>query len=274
MTSTWTRSTFIIMACCLPACDLLLAGDDPLWQLEGALVTDDPRLDENTSPAIYWSNVGRHLDVLERIEGNFRAGFTLRVDEPPPATALMSLAESGIGPLDVAFGQLVAADEGSAPFYPAVVSNEPPGTGAAIAAGETLVENDDRAWLRGGAPGHLVAYLSEDPPSSALCLAGFSQGYNLLKLTPKTSAEVESNEICEQQAQDFALEIYNAERGTSLTPDDLWNDEAAQTLVSRTAARLECESGCDLFRLKSSIVPPDSQVTLEMRSNAELVDWF
>jgi hypothetical protein len=274
MTAKWTRTSFIFVACSLSACDVLLDGDEPLWQLEGALVTDDPGLDEGTTPAIYWSNVERHLDVLEPIEGSFRAGFTLRVDEPPPSTAQMSLFESGIAPLSIAFGQVVAADDRGAPFYPAVVSNDPPGTGAQLAHGETLIEGDDRAWLRGGAPGHLVAYSSEDPPDDAVCLAGLSKGFNLMRLTPKTSAEVASNEACEQQARDGALEIYNALSGTSLTPDDLWNDEAAQALVNRTAARLECQNGCDLFRLNASIIPPDSQVTLEILSSSELVDWF
>jgi hypothetical protein len=59
-----------------------------------------------------------------------------------------------------------------------------------------------------------------------------------------------------------------------LTPEDLSNDDQAQEQVSRAAARLECENGCDIFRLKSLVVSPESRVTLEMQANPELVDWF
>jgi hypothetical protein len=247
-----------------------------MWTLAAAIVADDAPIGDGTSAAIYWSNVGRHLDVLERvdIEGNFPSEFTLRTFDPPPATAQISVSEIGIAALDMAVGSLVIVDEGAAPFHPVVVSNEPSGTGAQLAPGETLLEGDDRAWLRGGAPGHLVVYLSHDPPDGAACLDDFTRGYNLVALTPKTSAEIAVNEVCEQRAQDYALEVYNAERGTSVTPDDLWKDDAARTLVNRSAARVACQNDCDLFRQKGSVVPSDTRVTLEMQSDPDLVDWF
>lgn len=278
MTSKWTCTTLFATCISAAACDAQHDVDytgQALWTLLGAIVTDDARIDQETSAAIYWSNAGRHLDVLEQVEveGDFPAEFTLRAFEPPPATAQVSLADVGIAAVDIAFGLVVAVDAGSAPFYP-VVSSTTADNDAALAPGETLLEGDDRAWLRGGAPGHLVAYLSAEPPASAVCLADFTAGYNLVALTPKTSAEVASNEACELSAQDVALEAYNVEHATSLTPEDLWNDEQAQAEVERAAARLECESGCDLFKLKSSAVPPDARVTLEMQANPELVDWF
>lgn len=273
----WTH-TAAWLATCFPAlgCDAQRGLDysgQSMWTLLGSIVTEDARIDEDTSAAIYWSNVGRRLEVLEpvAVEGDFPAEFTLRAYEPPPATAQVSLAEVGIAALDIALGLVVAVDERSAPFYPVVTSSEE--SDAALAPGETLLVGDDRAWLRGGAPGHLVAYLSDDPPESAACLAGFSSGYNLVALTPKTSAEVLSNEACEQQALDRAVEAFNASQGTALTAEEL-EDEAAREVIEREATRLECESGCDLFRLKGAVVPPDARVTLEMRANPELVDWF
>jgi hypothetical protein len=276
MTLPWPRTTLFV-ACSLAAgCDAEHDGDS-VWTLAAAIVEGDAQIDEGTAAAIYWSNVGRQLDVLDQvdIEGDFPDDFTLRTSEPPPATAQISLAEAGIAALDIAIGVVVAVDERTAPFHPVVVSTEEPGTGAQLAPGETLLEGDDRAWLRGGAPGHLVVYLSHDPPDGgAACLDDFTQGYNLVALIPKTSAEVEANDTCEQTAHDFALEAYNAERGTDLTSEDLWNDEAAQTLVNRSAARLECQFDCDLFRLKSNVVPPDTRVTLETQADPDLTDWF
>jgi hypothetical protein len=279
MTSKWTRSALFATCVSAVACDaqhdLDYAGQ-ALWTLLGSIVTEDARIDQDTSAAIYWSNAGRHLDVLEQVdvEGNFPAEFTLRAFEPPPATAQVSLAETGIAALDIAVGVVVAVDAETAPFYPVLIATSPPDTGGPLAPGETLFEGDDRSWLRGGAPGHLVAYLSADPPESATCLAGFQAGYNLVALTPRTSAEVESDAACSQRADDLALEAYNAERGTRFTPDDLFEDEAAQDEVSRMAARIECENGCDLFKHESAVVSPDSRVTLEMQANPELVDWF
>jgi hypothetical protein len=280
MTSKWTR-TISFSACMLAAgCDAQHDLDytgQAVWTLLGTIVSQDARIDEEASAAIYWSNAGRHLDVLEQVEveGDFPAEFTLRAYEPPPATARVSLAEVGIAALEIAIGVVVAVEKESAPFHPVVISTtDEPDTSAALAPGETLLEGDDRAWLRGGAPGHLVVYLDGDSPASAVCLADFTAGYNLVALTPKTSAEVASNEACEQQAYDSALAAYNAERGTLFTPEDLFDDEQAQDEVSRAAARLECENGCDLFKLKGSVVSPDARVTLEMQANPELVDWF
>jgi hypothetical protein len=277
MTSKRTCTALIATCISAAACDAQHDRDylgEAVWTLVGAIVTEDARIDDETSAAIYWSNVDRQLDVLEQldVEGDFPAEFTLRAFETPPATARMSLADVGIAALDIALGLVVAVDEGSAPFYPVVIANDAPG--AALAPGETLLEQDDRAWLRGGAPGHLVAYLSADPPESAACLADFSAGYNLVALTPKTSEQVASNSACVDRAAELALEAYNGEQGTRLTAEDLWNDEQAQEQVSRAAARLECENGCDIFRLKSTVVSPDARVTLEMQANPELVDWF
>jgi hypothetical protein len=279
MTARWNCSALFAMCVSAAACDaqhdLDYAGQ-ALWTLLGSIVTRDARIDEDTSAAIYWSNAGRHLDVLERVdvEGNFPAEFTLRAFEPPPTTARVSLAETGIAALDIALGLVVAVDEESAPFYPAVIATSPPDTGGPLAPGETLFEVGERTWLRGGAPGHLVVYLSADPPESAVCLAGFTAGYNLVALTPRTSADVANDTACEQAADELALETYNAERGTRLTPDDLPNDEAAQGEVSRVAARIQCETGCEVFKLKSTVVSPDERVTLEMQAQPELVDWF
>jgi hypothetical protein len=279
MTSKWTRTisfaTCISAAACDAQHDLDYTGQ-AVWTLLGSIVSRDARIDEDTSAAIYWSNAGRHLDVLEEVEveGDFPAEFTLRAYEPPPATARVSLAEVGIAALEIAVGVVVAVEKESAPFHPVVIgTTEEPDIGA-LAPGETLLEGDNRAWLRGGAPGHLVVYLDAEPPESAVCLADFTAGYNLVALTPRTSAEVASKNACTQQAFDAALAAYNAEQGTLFTEDDLFNDERAQDEVSRAAARLECESGCDLFKLKGTAVPPDSRVTLEMQANPELVDWF
>lgn len=279
MTSKWTSTTLLATCISAVACDAQHDFDyagQAVWTLLGSIVTRDAQLDESTSAAIYWSNAGRHLDVLEavEVEGNFPAEFTLRAFEPPPATARVSLAEIGIVALEMAFGQVLAVEDESAPFYPVVISNDPPGTGAELAPGETLLEGDDLAWLRGGAPGHLVVYLSGEPPASATCLAELTPGYNLVALTPKSSAEIESNSACEQSAYDLALATYNSEHGTRFTEDELFDDVQAQEAVSQEAARLECESGCDLFKLKGSVVPPDARVTLEMQANPELVDWF
>jgi hypothetical protein len=278
MTSKWTCTTVLATCLSTAACDAQRYSDytgQAVWTLFGAIVSEDAQIDEATSAAIYWSHAGKHFDVLERVdvEGNFPAEFTLRTFEPPPAPAQVSLAEVGIAALDIALGLVVAVETETAPFYPTVISTIEDNA-APLAPGETLLEGDDRAWLRGGAPGHLVAYLSEEPPENAACLADFTAGYNLVALTPKTSAEVASNEVCEQTALDAALEVYNATRGTQLTEEDLFEDEAAQALVGRMAAQLECERGCDLFKLKGAVVPPGSRVTLEMQANPELVDWF
>ena len=278
MTSKWTPLTLFALCTATTACDAQHGAAYPgqaLWTLLGSIVTDDARIDADTSAAIYWSNAGRHLDVLEQVEveGDFPAEFTLRAFEPPPEPAQISLSDVGLAALDIAFGLVVAVDRESAPFYPRVTSTTEDND-AVLAPGETLIEGDDRAWLRGGAPGHLVAYLSDDPPASAACLAEFTAGYNLLALTPKTSTEIEAGELCEQRALDGALELYNAQRGTALTEEDLWDDEAARTLVERTAVQLECANGCGLFKLKATVVPPETRVTLEMQANPELVDWF
>jgi hypothetical protein len=37
-------------------------------RIAAAIVADDAPINEGTSAAIYWSNVGRHLDVLERLD--------------------------------------------------------------------------------------------------------------------------------------------------------------------------------------------------------------
>lgn len=281
MTSKWTRTTSFAACLFAAGCDAqhdVEYTGQALWTLLGAIVTQDARIDEDTSAAIFWSNSGTHLDVLEQVEveGNFPAEFTLRAFEPPPAPAQVSLADVGIAALDIAFGLIVAVDEGSAPFYPVVTTSDPEVTSGVLAPGETLLveEEEPRPWLRGGAPGHLVAYLSADPPESAACIADFEAGFNLLALTPRTSAEVASQDACEQQAEDRALEAYNAEQGTSLTLEDLFDDEQAWDEVGRAASTLECEMGCDIFKLKSTLVSPDARVTLEMQANPELVDWF
>jgi hypothetical protein len=281
MTSKWTSATLIATCISAAACDAqhdVEYTGQALWTLLGAIVTRDAQIDEDTSTGIFWSNAGTHLDILERVEveGNFPAEFTLRAFEPPPAPAQVSLEDVGIAALEIAFGLIVAVDEDSAPFYPVVTTSDPEVAGTALAPGETLrvEEEEPRPWLRGGAPGHLVAYLSDAPPESAACIAGFTAGYNLLSLAPRTSEEIASNDACEQRAEGLALEAYNAEHGTSLTPDELWNDERAQAEVGREAARIECESGCGIFKLKSTLVSPDSRVTLEMQANPELVDWF
>lgn len=270
-------ATCIAAAGCDAQHDVEYTGQ-ALWTLLGAIVTRDAQIDEDTAAAIFWSNAGTHLDVLEQVEveGNFPAEFTLRAFEPPPAPAQISLADVGIAALDIAFGLIVAVDEQSAPFYPVVTTSDPEVSGDAVAPGETLrvEEEEPRPWLRGGAPGHLVAYLSAEPPESAACIAGFRAGYNLLALTPRTSAEIASNDACEQRAEGLALDAYNAEHGTGLTPEDLFEDEQARDEVGRAAAQLECELGCELFKLNSSIVSPDARVTLEMQANPELVDWF
>lgn len=248
-----------------------------LWTLFGAIVTRDAQIDEATSAAIFWSNPGTRLDVLEpvEVEGDFPAEFTLRAFEAPAEAARISLAEVGLAALDIAVGLVVAVDE-SAPFHPVVTTSDPEVTGDGLAPGETLLveESEPRPWLRGGAPGHLVAFLSADPPASATCLAGLGAGYNLLALTERTSAEVESKAACEEQADALALEAFNAENGTSLSAEELWDDPGAQEAVSRAAARIECELDCGLFRQSAALVSPDARVTLEMRANPELVDWF
>lgn len=278
MTSKWTTTLLFATSVSAAACDAQHDLDYPgqaVWTLLGSIVTDDARIDDETSAAIYWSNVGGKLDMLEQVdvEGNFPAEFTLRAFEPPPGSAQMSLEEVGIAPVDIAVGLVVAVDTPSAPFYPLVARNYPEAM-VTLGPGETLIENDDRAWLRGGAPGHLVAYLSADPPEGAACLAGYTAGYNLVELRPKTSDEVASNEACEQTAREGALQAYNATRGTQVTEDDLVDDEAAQLIVDRLSAQFECASNCDLFRQKASVVAPGSRVTLEMEANPELVDWF
>jgi hypothetical protein len=281
MTSKWTCTTLLAASISAAGCDAQHDVDYPgqaLWTLLGAIVTGDAQIDEDTSAAIFWSNAGTHLDVLEQVEveGNFPAEFTLRAFEPPPPPAQISLADVGIAALDIAFGLIVAVDRESAPFYPVVTTSDPEITGDALAPGETLrlEEQEPRPWLRGGAPGHLVAYLSAAPPASAVCIANFTPGYNLLSLTPKTSADIASSEACDQQAEGLALEAYNAEQGTSFTPETLWDDAQAQADVGRAAARIECELGCEPFKLKSALVSPDARVTLEMQANPELVDWF
>jgi hypothetical protein len=280
MTSKWTCTTLFATCISVVACDAQHDLDYPgqaVWTLLGSIVSNDARFDESTSAAIYWSNTQRHVDVLEQVEveGNFPAEFTLRAFEAPAATAQISLADVGIAALDIALGLVVAVDEETAPFYPVVVATSDPEEAAvALAPGETLLEGDDRAWLRGGAPGHLVAYLSADPPDSAVCLAGFKAGYNLVELTPRTSAEVGITNACEEDADALALEAFNAERGTSFTADDLWDDPEAQEEVSLAAARIQCEIGCELFKLKGTVISPDARVTLEMQANPELVDWF
>lgn len=281
MTSKWTCTTLIAACISAAGCDAqhdVEYTGQALWTLLGAIVTRDAQIDEDTSTGIFWSNAGTHLDILGRVEveGNFPAEFTLRAFEPPPAPAQVSLADVGIAALDIAFGLIVAVDEDSAPFYPVVTTSDPEVAGTALAPGETLLveEEEPRPWLRGGAPGHLVAYLNADPPESATCIAGFTAGYNLLALAPRSSAEIASQDACEQRAEGLALDAYNAERGTSFTPEDLFEDEQAWDEVSRAAVPIECELGCEIFKLKSSLVSPDSRVTLEMQANPELVDWF
>ena len=282
MTSKWTCTTWI--ATCLAAAagcdaqhDLDYTGQ-AVWTLLGSIVTEDAPIDAGASAAIFWSNPGSHLDVLDRldVEGNFPAEFTLRAFEAPPAPARTSLEEIGIAALEIAFGLVVAVDTESAPFYPVVTTSDPELTADVLAPGETLLveEAEPRPWLRGGAPGHLVAHLSADPPESAACLAGFTAGYNLVAFSARSSEEISSQEACERDAESQALEAFNVEHGTSFTPDDLWDDPEAQDEVGRAAARLECELGCDIFKLKSTIVSPESRVTLEMQANPELVDWF
>lgn len=282
MTSKWIRTTWI--ATCLSAAagcdaqhDLDYTGQ-AVWTLLGSIVTEDAAIDADASAAIFWSNPGRHLDVLDRldVEGNFPAEFTLRAFEAPSEPARTSLEQIGLAALEIAFGLVVAVDTDTAPFYPKVTTSDPEVTPDVLAPGETLLveEAEPRPWLRGGAPGHLVAYLSADPPESASCLAGFTAGYNLLAFSARSREEIASQDACERQAESQALDDFNAENGTSFTPDSLWDDPDAQDEVGRAAARLECELGCDIFKLKSTLVSPDSRVTLEMQANPELVDWF
>jgi hypothetical protein len=281
MTSKWTCTTWIAACLSAAACDAQHDLDYPgqaLWTLLGSIVTRDAAIDADASAAIFWSNPGSRLDVLDplEVEGNFPAEFTLRAFEAPPGPARTSLEAIGIAALEIAFGLVVAVDTDNAPFYPVVTTSDPEVSAGALAPGETLLveEAQPRPWLRGGAPGHLVAYLSAAPPESAACLAGFTAGYNLLELSARTSEEIASQAACEQEAESLALEAFNAQQGTRFTPDDLWADPEAQEEVARAAARLECEIGCDIFKLKSSLVSPDSRVTLEMQANPELVDWF
>lgn len=271
------RSTPLLLSI---ACDAQVPMDyegEALFRLQGSVISTDAPLGPDPTAAILWVNTGNSVSVLSpvAVRGDFPAKFVLTALEPPPDIALTSLAWLGFE-ASLATGQIVVADRAGAPFYPKVLGEslegrlDPPER--LLAPGETLVDaTSDNAWLRGGAPTHLLVYLRGEVPEAARCLTGYKPGFNLLEL----SELPESARECRDRADTEGLDEFNAAHGTDYQVDAPWDwfDSPDSEAIGRAQKTKFCQLGCPLFKNETRHVADGEDVVLRMQRELEFVDW-